>query len=95
MGFNYDPDALPVVNQAIANIEEYISGLPNRISILESIAEQSGAKKFQEQVESLKVASTASVNTLKDFVGEDGDKAADGTLKGCASTLKKLDSVMN
>lgn len=95
MGYHYDPDALPVVNQAIANIEEYISGLPNRVSVFENIAEQSGAKKFQEQVASLKAASEAIAKTLADFVGEDSDKAADGTLKGCASTMKKLDAVMN
>lgn len=95
MGYEYNAEALPTLKQAINNIEEYIGGLNNRISVFETIAEQSGAKKFQEQVSALKEASTSFCTTLADFVGEDGDKAAEGTLKACESTMRKLDEIMN
>lgn len=95
MAYSYDPESIPKLERAIQQLEEYKEGLPARLAIFEEIAAQSGSKKFEEQITNLKEIATSFAKTLGAFVGEDGDKASEGTLKGCLATMRTLDQVMN
>ena len=95
MGFNFDPDALPKAKQSAEGITEYVEGMPAVIALLEDVAKQSGAKKFQDNVENMKEAAEILATTLKGFVGEEGDKASAGTLMGGITAMKGLDATMN
>lgn len=95
MAYEFNPEAMPKVATGISGLEEYISSGDKRIEVFEEIARQSGAKKFIDQVEALKEASSSLCEVFRDFTGVDGDKFGEGSLHGCLKTMKTLDAQMN
>ena len=93
--YDYNSDAIPKVEAATDAIEDYANAtMPKIITFIEEIADQSGSKKFKDNVASLRETTDAFKKTLLEFCGEPGDKMDSGTLHGYNTGARKLAEVL-
>lgn len=95
MGWSYEPEKLEGVKQSYENLTDFTTELMQAKDEMKDVATAANVERLKEVVNSGEQVFAAFAKMIKSIVGEDGDKASNGTLIGIYNSGKAMNESLN